>query len=205
MINDHLDQILKNKKYFCAYDILLFFNFRYIKLSFIKMNTLNMTNMNNTNSLNNKMMHVRNHRHRRTPLMSCLKSNLLTLFTVGGVVGGIILGFGLRVIKDGAWPAREVLYVNFIGEIFLRMLKALILPLIVSSLISAIGSLDLSLSRRIGIRAICYYLVTTVCAVILGIIAVVIIHPGRGDSTSIPRSGTSRNVTTVDTLMDLFR
>ena len=44
------------------------------------------------------------------------------------------------------WTEREVMYVSYVGEIFLRMLKALILPLIVPSLITAVGSLDLSLS-----------------------------------------------------------
>lgn len=167
-------------------------------------NTLNMINMNNTNNLDNKIAHMRN-RHKPSPLLSCLKGNLLTLLTVAGVLGGIILGFILRATREDRWPARDILYVNFIGDIFLRMLKALILPLIVSSLISAIGSLDLSLSGRIGVRAIFFYLITTICAVILGIISVEIIHPGKGDTSSITRSGTSRNVTTVDTLMDLFR
>jgi Na+/H+-dicarboxylate symporter len=97
------------------------------------------------------------------------------------------------------------MYVSYIGDLFLRMLKSLILPLIVASLISAIGSLDLSLSGRIGGRAVTYYMTTTVCAVVLGIILVVTIHPGRGDSESIARAGTSRNVTTADTLMDLVR
>jgi Na+/H+-dicarboxylate symporter len=97
------------------------------------------------------------------------------------------------------------MYVNFIGELFLRMLKSLILPLIVSSLISAIGSLDLSLSGKIGARAVTYYMTTTVCAVVLGIFLVLTIHPGRGDSESIARSGVSYNGTTVDTLMDLIR
>ena len=46
------------------------------------------------------------------------------------------------------WTEREVMYVSYVGEIFLRMLKALILPLIVPSLITAVGSLDLSLSGR---------------------------------------------------------
>lgn len=60
------------------------------------------------------------------------------------------------------------MYINYVGDLFLRMLKSLILPLIVSSLVSAIGSLDLSLSGRIGARAIGYYMITTVCAVVLG-------------------------------------
>lgn len=167
--------------------------------------TPNMSNMNNLNNLNNKIVHMTNHTRRKSPLWMCFRSNLLTLLTVSGVIGGIILGFVLRAARYNHWPARDTLYVNFIGDIFLRMLKTLILPLIVSSLISAIGSLDLSLSGRIGVRAICYYLITTICAVILGIISVVIIHPGKGDTSSIARAGKSRNVTTVDTLMDLFR
>ena len=46
---------------------------------------------------------------------------------------------------------REVMYVAYIGELFLRMLKALILPLIVPSLITAVGSLDMSLSGKVKI------------------------------------------------------
>nr|CAH7746610.1 unnamed protein product [Callosobruchus chinensis] len=41
------------------------------------------------------------------------------------------------------------MYVRYLGDIFLQMLKGLILPLIVSSLISAITNLDLSLSGNV--------------------------------------------------------
>ncbi|XP_012282239.1 excitatory amino acid transporter 1 [Orussus abietinus] len=145
-------------------------------------------------------------RTRKQKVASCLKHNALTMLTVSGVFGGIILGVILRASWGGKWPAREMMYVNFLGELFLRMLKSLILPLIMSSLISAIGSLDLSLSGRIGARAITYYMATTVSAVILGIILVVSIQPGKGGSTaSVATTGGSRNITTVDTLLDLAR
>lgn len=70
----------------------------------------------------------------------------LTLFTVIGVLFGVALGMILRKSGKESWTPREVLYVEFPGHMFLRMLKGLILPLIVSSIISAIGNLDLSLS-----------------------------------------------------------
>ncbi|XP_046621437.1 excitatory amino acid transporter 1-like isoform X1 [Neodiprion virginianus] len=143
--------------------------------------------------------------NRRQQTKNCLKHNALTILTVLGVVGGIILGLVLRNARSTNWPSRDIMYVNYIGELFLRMLKSLILPLIMASLISAIGSLDLSLSGKIGARAIVYYMVTTVSAVITGIILVISIHPGRGDESNIERAGVSRNVTTVDTLMDLAR
>ena len=66
------------------------------------------------------------------------------------------------------WHEREVMYVSYVGNLFLRMLKALILPLIVPSLIAAVGSLDMSISGKVGGRAVGYYMATTVLAVILG-------------------------------------
>ncbi|KAL6260827.1 hypothetical protein P5V15_008483 [Pogonomyrmex californicus] len=134
---------------------------------------------------------------------SCLSHNALTILTVCGVIGGVILGIILRNSRE-RWTPREIMYINYVGDLFLRMLKSLILPLIISSLISAIGSLDLSLSGRIGARAIGYYMATTICAVILGIILVVSIQPGHG-STASETKKPAQNVSTVDTLMDLVR
>ena len=74
-----------------------------------------------------------------------LYDSLVTAYLQAGVIGGVVFGLILRNCKDH-WSEREVMYVSYIGEIFLRMLKALILPLIVPSLITAVGSLDLSLS-----------------------------------------------------------
>ena len=78
-------------------------------------------------------------------MTGCLRSGGLTLATMAGVIGGVVFGLSLRGVKAD-WTDREVMYVSYIGEIFLRMLKALILPLIVPSLITAVGSLDMSLS-----------------------------------------------------------
>lgn len=77
---------------------------------------------------------------------SCMSENMLTMLTVIAVVVGAILGLILRNVKDEPWTKREIMYIQFPGDIFLRMLKALILPLIVASIISAIGGLDLNLS-----------------------------------------------------------
>ena len=94
-----------------------------------------------------------------------VKEHLLTILTVSAVVLGLIVGSIVRATGlDGdsdKFKPRTVMYVNFLGDLFLRILKSLILPLIISSLIAAVGSLDISLSKRIGIRAIAYYMLTT--------------------------------------------
>ena len=74
-----------------------------------------------------------------------LKSNAMTLATLGGVLIGIILGVILRT-REEPYSSREVMYVKFIGSLFLQMLKCIIIPLIIPSLIVAVGSLDLKLS-----------------------------------------------------------
>lgn len=88
-------------------------------------------------------------------LKNCMSENMLTLLTVFGVFAGAVLGIILRHSRDGPWTSREIMYIQFPGDIFLRMLKSLILPLIVASIVSAIGGLDLNLS---GNRQLCTHL-----------------------------------------------
>jgi len=150
--------------------------------------------------------HLRMAKFTKEKAARCLKGSALTLATLLGVVGGVIFGICLRQ-RAAPWTDREVMYVAYIGKLFLRMLKALILPLIIPSLIAAIGQLDMNLSGKVGGRAVAYYMSTTVLAVILGIILVSAIHPGVAGSAEgdITKVGESRNVTAVDTLLDLAR
>ncbi|KPJ05866.1 Excitatory amino acid transporter 3 [Papilio xuthus] len=142
---------------------------------------------------------------RNCPLF--LRENLLTLLTVIGVVSGTLLGWGLRA-SGHEWSRRDVMYFQYPGELFLRMLKSLIVPLLVSSIVSAIGSLDLSLSGKVGLRAIIYYMTTTVCAVMLGIALVTTIKPGKDPEAYSQPNATkvvTKDTLTSDTLLDLIR
>lgn len=139
-------------------------------------------------------------------VISFARNNLLTICTVLGVVLGVVLGIVLKAIRSDPWTEREAMYVKFIGELFLSILKSLIIPLIVPSLIATIGSMDLSLSGKIGLKAICFYMATTVIAVALGILLVLTIEPGsHGDQKANLKENLKENVTITDTLMDLAR
>ena len=139
---------------------------------------------------------------RNSRFSATLRTHLLTILTVGAVVLAIITGILMRVFGD-SYSARTVMYVNFLGDLFLRMIRALILPLIISSLIAAIAPLDVSLSKKIGARAIVYILATTIFAVILGIVLVLTIKPG---GSSVENSDLNqRKALMVDTLLDLIR
>lgn len=144
-------------------------------------------------------------------LIKLFSEQLLTIATLASVVLGVVVGLVLRATSAAKWSPREIMYINFIGEIFLRMLKGLILPLVISSLIAAIGTLNFKATGKIGIRAVSYYLITTFMAVILGIILVLTVRPGidrnETNSTELAQQTNSklRTTTTTDTMLDLVR
>ena len=125
--------------------------------------------------------------------------------TLGGVLLGVALGMILKASYDQPWSERDAMYVKFIGELFLNMLKGIIIPLIVPALIASIGSLSTKVAGKVGLRAVVYYMTTTVFAVILGITLVLTIKPGAGKKNDNGHTGPRRNMTTADTMMDLLR
>ncbi|KAL2098116.1 hypothetical protein ACEWY4_007323 [Coilia grayii] len=137
-------------------------------------------------------------------LRGLLKKNGLLIATAVSVPLGI--GLGVAVRDHGALSSLDKFYFGFPGEILMRMLKLIILPLIVSSIITGVASLKSEVSGLIGLRAITYYFTTTVIAVILGIILVITIKPGGSVNTEdIDRFGSSQNVSMVDAMLDLIR
>ncbi|KAM3654899.1 excitatory amino acid transporter 3 isoform X1 [Ammospiza nelsoni] len=135
---------------------------------------------------------------------SFVRENWLLLSTVAAVLTGI--GIGVLVREYGNLSKLDKVYFAFPGELLMRMLKLIILPLIISSMIAGVAALDSNISGKIGLRAVVYYLCTTVIAVILGIILVVTIRPGVTQKASeIDRMGSTPEVNTVDALLDLIR
>ncbi|XP_049629384.1 excitatory amino acid transporter 3 [Suncus etruscus] len=132
------------------------------------------------------------------------QKNWLLLSTVTAVVLGIAVGVLVR--EYSKLSNLEKFYFAFPGEILMRMLKLIILPLIISSMITGVSALDSNVSGKIGLRAVLYYFCTTIIAVILGIILVVSIKPGVSQKVSdIDRTGSSPEVSTVDAMLDLIR
>uniref|UniRef100_A0A8C2BAH7 Amino acid transporter n=1 Tax=Cyprinus carpio TaxID=7962 RepID=A0A8C2BAH7_CYPCA len=130
------------------------------------------------------------------------RRNAFVILTIAAVVIGIILGFGLRPYK---MSYREVKYFSFPGELLLRMLQMLVLPLLVSSLITGMAALDSRASGKMGGRAVVYYTTTTIIAVFIGIVMVLIIHPGRGSKDEFTKQEKIEHVSPADAFLDLIR
>ncbi|XP_034248485.1 excitatory amino acid transporter-like [Thrips palmi] len=137
-------------------------------------------------------------------VLQWFRANLLLGLTITAVLVGVVLGFFGRLAR----PSPEAIeLVSFPGEVLMRLLKMMILPLIISSLIAGMAQLDARSSGRMGMRALAYYMVTTVLAAIVGIIVVLVIHPGDPSAKAIVRSHSQAEtrVSTLDAILDIIR
>ncbi|KAG8012264.1 Excitatory amino acid transporter 2, partial [Nibea albiflora] len=137
-------------------------------------------------------------------ICSKMFKNLLLTLTVLGVILGAVAGMLLRV----ASPIHPdiVMVIAFPGDILMRMLKMLILPLIISSLITGLAGLDAKSSGRLGTRAMVYYMSTTIIAAILGVILVLVIHPGNPKlKENLGEGEKNDEVSSLDAFFDLIR
>ncbi len=102
-----------------------------------------------------------------------------------GIIAGAILGIVLNKFFSDSLDKGVLLglltFFKYGGDIFVRLLRMLIAPLVFASIYMAVINLgDLKELGRVGVRTISYYLLTTGLAVLLGIFLVNLTHPGKG-------------------------
>ncbi len=92
----------------------------------------------------------------------------------------VFLGFGIGIVL-GMIFQKDILLVKPVGDIFLKLIQMIVIPLIFCSIISGIASIgDIGKLRRIGTKVMGFYIVTTILSTILGLVVAHIIRPGTG-------------------------
>ena len=103
---------------------------------------------------------------------------LLTILILGALLVGVVTGQALHGRDHASFDH----VCTFIGsDIFMGLLKMLIVPLIISAVIVGVTSVgDFRHLGAIGLKTVAYYLTTTIVAVLLGLVLVMLIRPGAG-------------------------
>ena len=84
-------------------------------------------------------------------------------------------------ILFGLFFTEYVEYIRWMGDLFLRALKMIIVPLILSSIISGVTNIGNAENLgRLGLKTMLYYILTSTFAIITGLILVNIFQPGVG-------------------------
>lgn len=133
-------------------------------------------------------------------------ANLLVILTVAGVIIGVFIGLGVRNVT---LTKTQIIYVGFPGELLIRLLKMIIIPLVVCSLVSGAASLDPKALGKLGGWAMLFFLVTTLIASSIGVVMAFIITPGSGSLTKPTVVGLDGDVPepkeVIDSFLDLIR
>ena len=88
--------------------------------------------------------------------------------------------YGSTIIKK-AYYNKPVEYISWMGDVFLRLLKMLIIPLILSSIISGVTNIGSGENLgRLGLKTFSYYIATSLLAITTGLVLVNILKPGIG-------------------------
>lgn len=84
-------------------------------------------------------------------------------------------------LEPGSPRARLLAPFEFVGSIFLALLKMLIVPLVMSSIITGVAGIgSMRDLRRLGGKTFGYYVSTSLLAILVGQVLVNLIQPGRG-------------------------
>jgi len=83
-------------------------------------------------------------------------------------------------IPVGLLLGQRASYLQPVGDIFIRLIRMIVVPLVFSSLLVGTASLgDIRKLGRIGIKTIAYYLCTTAIAITIGLVVANIVSPGK--------------------------
>lgn len=123
-----------------------------------------------------------------------------------GFIIGIILGFLIGPISGSPFIADYLLpTLNVIGQIFLALLKMLIVPLVFASIVTGAASIgDPKALGRIGVKTIALYLSTTVVAIIIGLVLGNVVSPGVGLSISGAQGEAKAGATIIEVILGIF-
>ena len=104
----------------------------------------------------------------------------------------IVLGAGLGLLAHEAtgdtadvvgWITNNITWTT--GQLWLRALKMLAIPLIFAALIVGIAELDTKRLGRVGLKTLLYVVVTSTIAVVIGLVFVNVFRPGDSDSETL--------------------
>lgn len=114
-----------------------------------------------------------------------LQWQMLIGFLVGLVLGLIVYAGA----PDAAWVETVTTYVTGpIGQIFLRLLFMLVIPLLFSALVIGIAEMgEIRSLRRVGMRTLIYTLAVSTIAVAVSLTVVNLLQPGRGVDPVVAR------------------
>ncbi|XP_069113538.1 excitatory amino acid transporter-like [Argopecten irradians] len=131
------------------------------------------------------------------------RCNKLMLFTMVGVVLGVVLGI---LVEQYDPPNTSIMWIGLPGELYVRFLKMLITPLLLTSVISGTSSMNANTSGKAGLCTVVYLVLTNLLGCMIGCVISLAFVQGASDnnmSNAIKQSPSETDY--HDLFADVFR
>jgi Na+/H+-dicarboxylate symporter len=125
-----------------------------------------------------------------------MKSQKLTTIILIGMVLGILVGWACNTMWPDPKTAKTIAdYISLITDIFLRLIKMIIAPLVFSTLVVGVAHMgDTKAVGRIGGKAMLWFVGASLVSLVTGMILVNILRPGDNLNLPLPDANASTNL-----------
>jgi Na+/H+-dicarboxylate symporter len=126
-------------------------------------------------------------------------SRRFTLFVVLALLAGIVAGAAAHAwLPDASMREQLTGYCQIATDLFLRLIKMIIAPLVLSTLTVGIAHMgDPARLGRIGLRTLGWFLLASLVSLTLGLLLVTWLAPGVGAALTLPQTGADSGVHAV--------
>jgi Na+/H+-dicarboxylate symporter len=124
-------------------------------------------------------------------------SNRLTTFILIGLLLGVAVGYACNRLAPTPADAGVIAgYFSIGSDIFLRMIKMIIAPLVFATIVSGIASLGSSGGAvgRIAFKSLAWFITASLISLLVGLALANLIQPGHGLGLALPEAGATANV-----------
>ncbi|MEJ8547563.1 cation:dicarboxylate symporter family transporter [Brevibacillus borstelensis] len=119
-----------------------------------------------------------------------------------GLAIQIVIGLFLGILVGAIFYGNPAVasYLQPIGDIFIRLIKMIVVPIVISTLIVGVAGVgDIKKLGKIGGKTILYFEIVTTIAIIVGLVAANLFHPGVGvDMTHLTKTDIHQYVETAE-------
>src|SRR5215470_2149593 len=135
-----------------------------------------------------------------------MRSQRLTTTILIGMVLGIVVGYMCNILWPDPQTAKEISgYISLFTDIFLRLIKMIIAPLVFSTLVVGVAHMgDPKTIGRIGAKAMVWFIGASLVSLLVGMILVNILRPGDNLNLPLPDAEASTNLKVASLSMKEF-
>jgi len=134
-----------------------------------------------------------------------MRSTLTTIIIIGMLLG-IAVGYACHTLWPDPAVAKSISeYISLMTDIFLRLIKMIIAPLVFSTLVVGVAHMgDPKIVGRIGAKAMLWFVSASLVSLLLGLILVNILRPGDNLNLPLPDAQASTNLKVASLSMKDF-